>query len=212
MNILILGPQGSGKGTQGELLASRIGYFYLSTGQMFRELSKTDQKLAEMINNGILISDDYVVATIGQFFDKKGQYDNIIMDGSPRSIYQYQKLKEWFVSKGQKINLAIWLNISKEETIKRLSARRMDKNTGKIYNLITNPPPATLSSEDLIHRDDDKPEVIAERLAEFEAQTLPLLEVLRKDGILIEINGERPINEIQKEIVEKVKERANEAN
>jgi adenylate kinase len=83
----------------------------------------------------------------------------------------------------------VYLSISEEETISRLSARRINKTTGEIYNMITNPPPADVTSEDLIHRDDDQPESIKKRLLAYHADTEPLLVELRKTTQFIEVNG-----------------------
>jgi adenylate kinase len=204
MNILLLGPQGCGKGTQGQLLSQKYNLFYLSTGQMLREIAKTDESVAAVINSGSLISDDFVLASVAAYFDAKGFYDNIIMDGSPRSVYQYQGFKAWFASKGSKVDLAFWISISHEETIRRLSSRRMDSQTGKIYNMITNPPPTDIPSERLTQRADDMPAAIQRRLEEFDRDTLPLKDILQEEGILIEVNGERSIEDIQNDIVSSV--------
>lgn len=92
------------------------------------------------------------------------------------------------------------MEISEDVTIKRLSARRQDPETGNIYNLITDPPPETLDKSKLIIRDDDKPEVIKVRLQDYKDRTIPLINELKKDTQVIEVNGEKPINEIQENL------------
>ena len=99
-----------------------------------------------------------------------------------------------------KLDLAIVLEISKAETIKRLSARREDPKTGIIYNLITEPPPPGVDKTTLVQRDDDKPMAIEKRLSEYRERTEPLIAELKKDIKVVEINGEQPINAIAKEI------------
>lgn len=208
MNIIFLGPQGSGKGTQAKVLAEKFGLFYLSTGEMFREIQKTNQEIAEMMNSGVLIPDELVIKYLFEYLESKKIYDNLVIDGTPRSVFQYEEINKWFATKGTKFNLAILLQISRAESIKRLSSRRQDKNTGKIYNLLTNPPGADVKAEDLTQREDDTPVAIGKRLDEYEEKTKPLIDVLREDGILVEVDGERPIDEIQQDllaIVEKVK-------
>ena len=139
-----------------------------------------------------------------QFLEANGLYDKIIVDGSPRTLHQYGRLKDFFAKHGKSINCAIYINISDGEAIKRLSARRFDTKTGRIYNLITNPPGLEVDKELLMQRKDDTPEAIKVRLM---VQKVPddLLNALKKDGILIEIDGERSIDMIFKEILVKLR-------
>ncbi len=208
MNILILGPQGSGKGTQGKLIAQKFGFTYLSSGDMIRAMAKTHHNIEEMMDKGQLIPDEVSLELTTDYLETNKHFDNIVLDGTPRTTAQYHKMKEWFHTKGTSIDLGLVLTISREESIKRLSGRRMDPTTGAIYNLVTSPkPPAGVDVLHLLHRDDDKPEAINRRLDIYESSTLPLIEEMRKDGILVEVNGERTIEEIQTELVEIVKER-----
>jgi len=102
--------------------------------------------------------------------------------------------------------LTIVLQINEEETVRRLSARRQDPETGKIYNLITDKPPAGVDEATLIHRDDDKPEAIKKRLALYKEQTEPLIDILKKDSEVIEVDGQRPIETISKDLIKIIKE------
>lgn len=206
MNLILLGNQASGKGTQGELLAKKINFFYISTGQLFRKLAESDAEIAETINSGQLLPDELVFKCIKSFFEEKQQFDNIILDGSPRSVDQFNFLSEWLASKGKKIDMAILLVVSKEEAIRRISSRRTDKKTGKVYNLITNPPGPEVDPSDLVQRVDSTQEAVEERFREYENVTKPLIEKLREKGILFEVNGERPIEEIHEDILKTVTE------
>lgn len=197
MNILILGPQGSGKGTQAKLLSEKFGLFYFESGNFLRELSKSKPDVGERINRGELIPDAEMFGLVRAFLElnaPSGQ--NMLLDGYPRSIAQYESLKDWLVGKNSKIDHAILLEISEEESVRRLSARRMDKTTGKIYNLITAPPGPEIDKENLIQREDDKPEAIKVRLLKYKEVTAPLVSQLQKEGILKRVNGERPIEVI----------------
>jgi adenylate kinase len=212
MNILLLGPQGSGKGTQARLLCERFSFYYFESGGFLREASKTNPSLAQMLTNGIFVPDAEMSSYVTSYLDEKEIYDNILFDGFPRSVMQYEALKDWLSLKKVKINMVILLKINEEETIRRLSARRMDPATGKIYNLVTDPPPPNVDVATLTQRDDDKPEAIKKRLSWYEEQVTPLIAALREDIGVIDIDGSRPIDEIQKELVEIVEAQRGETS
>jgi adenylate kinase len=202
MNILLLGPQGSGKGTQARLLCEKFGFYYFESGGFLREASKTNAGLTQMLANGVFVPDAEMCSYVTSYLDEKGIYDNILFDGFPRSEAQYDSLKDWLAVKKVKINIVLLLEIGEEETIRRLSARRMDPATGKIYNLITDPPPDGVDPNTLTQRDDDMPVAIKKRLSWYQEQVTPLIAALREDIGVIDIDGMRPIAEIQKELVE----------
>lgn len=213
MIILLLGPQGSGKGTQAKLLVSKFGFYYLSAGDLMREINKTNPELREMMGKGIFIPDEMTFGFVVKHLEEKGIFGNLILDGFPRSIKQYELMKDWLSKKNKKINLCINLEIAEEETIRRLSSRRMDPVTGKTYNLITDPPGADVDQSKLVQREDDKPESIKKRLGWTKSLTGPLLDLLKQDMDVLNINGARPIDEIQEELVAAIEEKKkNEAS
>jgi adenylate kinase len=155
-----------------------------------------------MLAAGQFVPDAEMSSYVTSYLDEKGVYDNIIFDGFPRSVIQYDSLKDWLTAKKVKIDMVFLLKIDEEETVRRLSARRMDPVTGKIYNLVTDPPPSGVDINSLTQRDDDKPEAIKKRLSWYEEQVTPLVAALREDIGVIDIDGTRPIAEIQKDLVE----------
>lgn len=208
MNIILLGPQGSGKGTQAKFLAEKLGLFYIEMGSILREAAKENPQIDEMINKrGEMAPDDLTASILKAKLEKeRPNLTNLLFDGFPRSVAQYQLLKGWFLSKGTKIDKAILLEISEEETIRRLSGRRICSKCGNVYNLTTNPPPGGKCpcGGELIQREDDYPEAIKTRLSLYHQITSPLVEAMEKEGILVRINGERPIEVISKELLEKL--------
>lgn len=200
MNILLIGPQGSGKGTQARFLADKFGFFYFETGDFLRNLAKTNPVVKEIIECGKLVPNKEMSSYVQSYFDKKGVYDQIIFDGFPRTVEQYDFFKKWLKGKEVNIDLVIVLEINEETSIKRLEARRLDPKTGMIYNLITDMPPKGVSLKSLIQREDDKPDAIKERLKLYRKRTLPLIKKLEKDTKVVKINGEEHIEKIREEI------------
>ena len=206
MNILLLGPQGSGKGTQGRLLAKKYNFFYFESGEFLRELAESNLHIKEVLNTGELLSDNEMFEIVKNYLNEKNIFENVLFDGYPRSLNQYQMLVSWLKAKDKNIDIAFLLNISDTETLRRLSGRVMDSQTGIVYNTVTNPPSADIDQSRFVHREDDTPEAIKERLALYHEVTQPLVDELRKENKLIEINGERPIDEIQSELAKFIEE------
>jgi len=141
--------------------------------------------------------------------DNQNLYDNILFDGFPRTLSQYEFFKNWLKDKEVSLDLTIVLQISEEETLRRLTARRQDPASGKIYNLVTEPPPTDIDTSKLIQRDDDKPDAIKKRLELFNEQTEPLITRLKDESEVIEVDGERPVKVIADDLVKLVEERIN---
>lgn len=210
MNVVLLGPQGSGKGTQARLLCENFEFYYFETGEFLREIAKTNESVRDFQAKGILVPNKETSSYITSFLDNKNLYDGILFDGFPRNLEQYQIFKDWLKVKKVKIDLVIVISISEEETVKRLSARRQDPKTGKIYNLITDKPPVGIDINSLVQRNDDKPEAIKKRLEIYNTQTVNLINEIKKNIRVEEINGERSINEIQKDLVKIIEKIKNE--
>lgn len=174
MNIVLFGPQGSGKGTQAELLCEKYGFFYFESGAYLRRIAETNVELKKALDEGQLVPDIEFTSYLKAFFDERGLYDDIIFDGFPRTLEQYLFLKEWLVEKQVKFDLAIVLEISEEETVKRLLLRK---------------------------RDDDTPEAIKKRLSLYRSRTEKLIEEIKKDTIVEIVDGERSIEDIQSDLV-----------
>ncbi len=183
MNIVLFGPQGSGKGTQAELLCEKYGFFYFESGAYLRRIAENNEELKKSLDAGNLVPDIEFTSYLTAFFDEKNLYDDIIFDGFPRTPEQYKFLKVWLTQKQVKLDLCIVLEIGEEETIKRLLLRK---------------------------RDDDNPDAIKKRLSLYRSRTEVLINEIKKDTKVVEVNGERSVDEIQKELIELIEKTKHE--
>jgi adenylate kinase len=209
MNILIIGPQGSGKGTQARILVEKFNLYYFESGAYLRKMAETHPELKKLLSEGKLVPDKEFTSYLAAYLDNQNLYDNILFDGFPRTLSQYEFFKNWLKDKEVSLDLTIVLQISEEETLRRLTARRQDLASGKIYNLVTEPPPTDIDTSKLIQRDDDKPDAIKKRLELFKEQTEPLITRLKDESEVIEVDGERPVKVIADDLVKLVEERIN---
>jgi len=216
MNILLIGPQASGKGTQAEKLVNKFNLAYVEMGGLLRKISNEETplgyKIREIINvRNVLVPDDLIIQIVNDYLARIGVLDGIVFDGFPRVLSQAEYFEKFLTERGKKIDLVIYLSIPRKVTFNRLANRRICEGCGKVFNLITKPPKVSGTCDfcggKLIIRADETPKKIENRLKEFEKQTKPLVEFYRKRGILEEIDGNRPIEVIFKDILARLKKR-----
>ena len=201
MKIILLGAPGSGKGTQGDLVTKKYGFPRISTGDLLREavaLGTPLGKEAEAImERGDLVADDLVVKMVEERITKPVCAEGYILDGFPRTINQARKLEN-IDENHQEVVIEIYL--PDQVVIDRLSTRRICSSCGTIYNLLDHTPEAenicNVCSVKIIRSDDDKPEVIQERLKVYHEQTEPLVDYYETKTNYFQINGEGTIEEI----------------
>lgn len=178
MKIVLMGIQGSGKSTQGNLLSKELKVPYLSSGHIFRKMAKEKTKLGryvkETMNAGLLIPDKKTVPIIEEYLSKHEYAKGYILDGFPRTLYQVKRFK-------QKIDKVFYLKVSDKEALWRLSYRN-----------------------DLV-REDETLKAIRKRIELFHKVTEPVLSFYRKKKILVEVNGEQPIQKVHQEILKYLK-------
>lgn len=210
MNLIFLGPQASGKGTQAKMLVEKYGFQYLETGKILRRLiaegGELGKKLDEILNKkGTLVPDSVMVQVIKQEMAEADLSRGVIFDGYPRSLDQYETLKTIFNDFGIGLDRVVYVFLPREESLRRLSSRRICSNCQKEYNLATRPPIRNSlcdqCGQELITRADDNPDTIQNRLRIFDTQTQPIVNRAREEGLLHEIDGNRPVDEIHRDIV-----------
>ena len=198
MNICIIGPQASGKGTQASRIAEQYGIFHFSTGDALRAEVKSGselgQELSRVMNAGQLVSDELIYDIVKK--TAAAHPEGILLDGYPRTIPQAEMLKG-DVQLGAVVEIAI----ADETCVQRISSRWMCGNCGAGYNTVSLPPKqegvCDKCSGSLMQRDDDKPEAVLKRLALYHDQTAPVIEFYRAAGVPIhKIDGEQSIDDV----------------
>ncbi len=219
MNMIMLGAQGTGKGTVAGILSEKLGIPQVSTGDIFRKHIKEETELGveanKYIKNGQLVPDDITVPMVANRLEEDDAKSGVILDGFPRTIAQAEKLDEMLAKKGNKIDMVINLTTPRDEIIERILTRRVCSNQAckATYNLVMHPPKVEgicdKCGAELVQREDDtSEEAIRRRLAIYDEQTSPLVEYYEKKGVLrteevsTRINrlGDDVANDIVKEI------------
>ena len=213
MRFIIFGPPGAGKGTYASILASRLKIAKISTGDIIREEIKRDtllgKKIVDFVNKGKLVPDDIVIEILKEEIDKPSSKNGFILDGYPRTIEQAKALDNI-----TKIDTVIRLLVPEWVIIERLSSRRICKKCGAVYNIRYLKPKregvCDVCGGELYLREDDKPEVVRERLRVYAVQTQPLINYysgkvpfVKIECESVDIPPEIIVNEILKELQKK---------
>lgn len=207
LRAVLFGPQGSGKGTQGRLLAERFDIPFIGVGDLLRdeiaEGTGLGKLLDEYVNQGLLAPDDLVNAVIVERLKRDELSRGFVLDGYPRNVDQAQ-----FLDRHYKITLAVSLRIDDKESLRRLLGRIQCVRCGEVYHLRSAPPvkPGVCSvcGGQLAPREDDTEEAIRRRLATYHFMTEPLSSYYRQRGALLMINGEQSIPYVFDDLVKKM--------
>lgn len=197
--IVLLGPPGSGKGTQGEKLSQELGFVRLSTGDMLREAVRNGTPLGikakEYMDSGALVPNDLIINLMKEKISSLGEGVGVIFDGFPRTVEQADALGEQI-----EVDLALNLDVDDDELVNRLTKRRSCPTCNAVYHLEYNPPSRSgvcdKCGAELYQRDDDKEDTVLNRLRVYRENTLPLIEYYDSKGKLQTIKGVGSIDEI----------------
>jgi adenylate kinase len=212
--VILLGAPGAGKGTQVDNIAKQLSLVQLSTGDLFRQAVSKGTDLGKLAQKymaeGKLVPDEITISMVMDQMEKEDKKSGVVFDGFPRSLKQAQALDEALGKVNKKIDKVIYINVSEEELLKRLSGRWICRNCQTPYHILTSPPKKEGKCDkcggEIYQRPDDAVETVKKRLKVYFTETAPLIEYYKKSRKLFEVDGEGDINNISKRIIDSLKE------
>ena len=208
LNLVLLGPPGSGKGTQGERLQEDLRLPYYATGDILRGAVRDETELGltakEYMDRGDLVPDEVIVGVIADRIDSGEALDGFILDGFPRTTPQAEALDAKLSELGRAVTAVLLIDVSDDEVVRRLGGRRTCEANGHVFHVEFDPPRqegvCDVDGSELIVRDDDKPEVIRKRLEPYHEKTEPLVSYYDHRSVLRRIEGSAPPDQVGEEI------------
>lgn len=207
---ILLGPPGAGKGTQAKNLSKELGLPQISSGDIFREHLKAQTELGKLaekyINRGELVPDDVTIAMIQERLARPDCVNGAILDGFPRTVTQAQAFSEMLRTTGGEIAIVLNINVPEAVLVDRLSNRQTCRAQGHIFHKEFNPPKlpnrCDFDGSELYQREDDKEDTVKNRIQVYLNQTMPLISYYQEKGLLKEVDGAQPIEEITRHMLE----------
>jgi adenylate kinase len=208
MRIILLGPPGSGKGTQASALEARESIPHIASGDLLRanvrDHTELGRRAKPYMDGGELVPDDLILDMMAERLSEPDARQGYVLDGFPRTVAQAEALAERLERLGAQLDAVVYLNVPEAEILRRLSGRRTCPSCNAIYHVDTMPPRRAGVCDKcgaaLIQRDDERPEVVRNRLEVYAEQTQPLLDYYRQRGLLREIDGMIGVENILREI------------
>lgn len=192
MRMIFIGPPGAGKGTQAARLVAHYQIPHISTGDMFRAAVKEGtpmgQEADRYMKAGQLVPDEVVIGLVRERLAQDDTKAGFMLDGFPRTRPQAEALAEALNADGLTLDAVLLLEVPDELIVERIVGRRSDPETGEIYHLTFNPPPAELADR-LVHRKDDTEEAVRSRLEAYHSMTAPIVPFYEGEGVLKRVNG-----------------------
>ncbi|HEX4751777.1 MAG TPA: adenylate kinase [Solirubrobacterales bacterium] len=210
LNLVLLGPPGSGKGTQGERLNADLHLPYYATGDILRGAVRDETELGKSakayMDRGDLVPDEVIVGVIADRIDSEEAREGFILDGFPRTTPQAEALDAKLAELGRKVTTVLLIEVSDDEVVRRLGGRRTCEAEGHVYHVEFNPPKVEgvcdIDGSPLITRDDDKPDVIRKRLSTYHEKTEPLVTYYDGQNVLRRVDGAREPDQVTAELRE----------
>jgi adenylate kinase len=211
MRIVLLGPQGAGKGTQAQRISRETGAKHISTGDLVRAEIKSGSELGQTIKDyndrGDLVPDEIIVEMMKPYLDEA---DSWILDGFPRNESQAETLDRMLADIDAELDAAVALEAPDDQLVERLSGRRTSETTGNIYHAEYDPPPDDPDEDPgpFVQREDDREESIRHRLKVYHDQTEPLKDYYTDRGIQVTVDATQDIPEVTQDILEAVEKKS----
>lgn len=207
-NLVLLGPPGSGKGTQGERLQEDLRLPYYATGDILRAAVRDETELGrsakEYMDRGDLVPDEVIVGVIAERIDSAEAADGFILDGFPRTTPQAEALDAKLEELGRGVTAVLLIDVDDDEVVRRLGGRRTCAENGHVFHVEFNPPEregvCDIDGSELVVRDDDKPGVIRHRLDQYHAKTEPLVDYYDRRSVLRRLDGTSTPDQVADEI------------
>jgi adenylate kinase len=204
--VVLFGAPGAGKGTQAAILAEKTGLVHITTGELFREAIRQETELGKQAkpyyDQGQLVPDRLTIAMLLERLSQGDCARGAILDGFPRTLEQATALDEALAQEGRAIDKVVYIQVAENELLGRLAGRWSCRQCGSVYHERFQPPRQAGRCDqcggELYQRDDDKPETVRSRLEVYFQQTAPLIEYYRARGKLVEIDGDKPVEEVAK--------------
>ena len=209
MYVILLGAPGAGKGTQVTNVAEKMKLVQISTGDLFRQAVAKGTELGKLaqgfMKEGKLVPDEITIKLVMDQMSVVDTKSGVVFDGFPRSLAQAEALDKAMKENGKKINHVVYIKVSEEELLKRLSGRWVCRSCQTPYHEVSSPPKVKGKCDkcggELYQRPDDTVETVKKRLKVYFAETAPLIEYYRKAGKLLDIDGEGEISDISRRII-----------
>ena len=200
MRIILIGPPGSGKGTQAKKIVEKLNIPHISSGDMLREAVANETPLGKeaklYMTKGALVPDNLVIEMIVERIAQPDAREGFLLDGFPRTLPQSKALDKALLATNVKIDYVLLIQVPDENIIERNTGRRIDLKTGKIYHVKFDPPPAEIASR-VIQRDDDLEETVKYRLEKYRADTEPLIPYYEEQDLARKVSGVGSLEEVK---------------
>ncbi len=214
--IVLLGPPGAGKGTQAQLIAEKYGLMHVSSGDLFRENLKKETELGKLaqtyMKRGELVPDDVTIAMVRERISRPDCRNGALLDGFPRTPAQARALAEMLKEFNAAVSVVPYIAVAEEILVERLSGRWTCRTNGHVFHEKFNPPAIAgvcdFDGSELYQRDDDLPATVKNRIKVYQEQTAPLISYYRENGLLVEVDGTKPIDAVSIDLLHAIEKAA----